>query len=318
MEQWTRDHVFGLCQRVAARLNRFGGSLRLRMSKALSLLAAAWLFGCGPQSIAAVSCEDGPCAQSGAAGGGGAGTGAGAGANSGSGGAGASAVGAGGPIHRYSFNPSADGVEVVDSVRGLNGVLVGAVYGDGEAAGTVLLAGKDSNQYVDLPNHLLDGLKDVTFEAWVIWAGGDAWQRIFDFGDDDTGVDGSRNGQPRSYAFLACIERPRFAFRAPPVKSAETLMTGSAPFPTGSLTQVAVVIDERAQRASLFVNGLETASIRFVGTLSDIYDVNNWLGRSQFLADPGFEGSFSEFRIYDRALSAAELAASFDAGPDAQ
>ena len=95
-------------------------------------------------------------------------------------------------------------------------------------------------------------------------------------------------------------------------------MTGTAPFPTGSLTHVAVVIDEAAQRAALFVNGLETATTRFVGTLSDVYDVNNWLGRSQFIADPGFEGSFSEFRIYDRALSAAELAASFEAGPDAQ
>ena len=97
--------------------------------------------------------------------------------------------------------------------EGWNGVLVGAVYGEGEAAGTVLLAGKDSNQYVDLPNHLLDGLKDVTLEAWVIWAGGGAWQRIFDFGEDETGVDGSRNGVPRSYIFLSFNPRPRFALR---------------------------------------------------------------------------------------------------------
>jgi hypothetical protein len=48
-----------------------------------------------------------------------------------------------------------------------------------------------------------------------------------------------------------------------------------------------------------------------------VYDVNNWLGRSQFLADPGFEGSFTEFRIYGSALSASEVAASFAAGPDA-
>jgi len=220
-------------------------------------------------------------------------------------------------IHRYSFDTSPDGIEVVDSVRGRNGALVGAAYGDGDAAGTVLLAGKDSNQYVDLPNHLLDGLKDVTFEAWVIWAGGGTWQRIFDFGEDETGVDGSRTGRPRSYVFLSCNPEPRFAFEQPPARSSEIVMTGATPFPTGTLTHVAVVINETGQVASLFVDGVETTSTRFLGTLSDVYDVNNWLGRSQYIADPGFEGSFSEFRIYGYALSATELAASFEAGPDA-
>jgi len=220
-------------------------------------------------------------------------------------------------VHRYSFDASPDGVEVVDSVRGWNGVLVGAVYGEGEAAGTVLLAGKDSNQYVDLPNHLLDGLKDATLEAWVIWAGGSAWQRIFDFGEDETGIDGSRNGVPRSYIFLSFNPRPRFAFARPRAPTSEILMTGVNAIAAGGLTHVAVVISETAQLATLFVDGLEAASMPFPASLSDVYDVNNWLGRSQFLADPGFEGSFTEFRIYDHALSASELSASFEAGPDA-
>jgi len=220
-------------------------------------------------------------------------------------------------LYRYSFDASADGIEVVDSVQGRNGTLMGAVYGDGDAAGTVLLAGKDSNQYVDLPNHLLAGLKDVTFEAWVTWAGGGAWQRIFDFGEDETGVDGSRNGAPRSYVFLSCNPRPRFAFEQPPSQSAEIVMTGASAFPTGKLAHVAVVISETEQRAWLFVDGAEAASTRFLGTLLDVYDVNNWLGRSQYLADPGFEGSFDEFRIYGRALTASEVAASFEAGPEA-
>jgi len=220
-------------------------------------------------------------------------------------------------LHRYSFDVSPDGVEVVDSVQGRNGALVGAVYGDGEAAGTVLLAGKDSNQYVDLPNHLLDGLQDATLEAWVIWAGGAAWQRVFDFGEDGSGVDGSRNGAPRSYVFFSCNPRPRFAFKQPPDQSSEIVMTGGAAVASGRLTQLAVTIDESAQLASLYVDGVEAASTRFAGKLSDVYDVNNWLGRSEYLADPGFEGSFTEFRIYGMALSASQLAASFAAGPDA-
>jgi hypothetical protein len=160
-------------------------------------------------------------------------------------------------------------------------------------------------------------LKDVTLEAWVNWAGGAEWQRIFDFGEDETGIDGSRNGSPRSYIFLSCNPRPRFAFEQPRAKSSEILMTGANPIPTGVLTQVAVVINETGQQATLFVDGVEAASMPFMATLADVYDVNNWLGRSQYLADPGFEGSFDEFRIYGKALLASELAASFKAGPNA-
>jgi hypothetical protein len=280
------------------------------------VLGVAILLGCGPQSVHAVSCEMEPCIP--AAGGMFNGGGSGGSPET----AGAPAAGTGGTaistlIHRYSFDASADGVEVVDSVLGRNGTLRGAKYGEGEAAGTVVLAGKDSNQYVDLPNHLLDGLSDVTFEAWVTWAGGDAWQRIFDFGEDETGVDGSRAGAPRSYVFLACIPRPRFAFEQPPAQSSEITMTGSTAFPKSTLTHTAVVINETEQRAALFVDGVEVASTPFSGSLSDVYDVNNWLGRSQYVADPGFEGSFSEFRIYRSALSASDVKASFEAGPDA-
>ena len=279
------------------------------------MLVAATLLGCAPQSISAVSCDGDRCGASGAGGRSGGSAG-----NAGGGepaAAGSWSIGAATLLHRYSFDMSPDGVDVVDSVQGRNGALVGAAYGDGDAAGTILLAGKDSNQYVDLPNHLMDGLKQATFEAWVIWAGGAAWQRLFDFGEDATGVDGSRNGVPRSYIFLSFNPRPRFAFKQPPEQNSEIVMTGGTAFPSGSLAHVAVVIDETEELASLYVDGLGAASTRFLGTLSDVYDVNNWLGRSAYLADPGFEGSISEFRIYGSALSATQVAESFAAGPDA-
>jgi hypothetical protein len=36
---------------------------------------------------------------------------------------------------------------------------------------------------------------------------------------------------------------------------------------------------------------------------------NNWIARSQFAVDPLFDGFIDDFRIYSRALSAAEIAA---------
>ena len=45
---------------------------------------------------------------------------------------------------------------------------------------------------------------------------------------------------------------------------------------------------------------------------------NNWLGRSQWVQDTHFmQGTYDEFRIYDVALSDADLAALEAAGPDA-
>src|SRR6187551_219311 len=71
--QRTRDHVFGLRQRVAAPLMPTHGTLCQRMPRFLSMLLAATSFACAPQRIDAVSCETGGCpeAAAGAASGGG-------------------------------------------------------------------------------------------------------------------------------------------------------------------------------------------------------------------------------------------------------
>jgi len=66
------------------------------------------------------------------------------------------------------------------------------------------------------------------------------------------------------------------------------------------------------------MNGAQVASgtLNSADHLASITDINNWLGRSQFSQDPEFGGSHDEFRIYNRALSPAQIQGSFDAGPD--
>jgi uncharacterized protein len=54
-----------------------------------------------------------------------------------------------------------------------------------------------------------------------------------------------------------------------------------------------------------------------VSSLSQLRDVNNWLGRSQFILDPEFAGTYYDFRIYSTALTQAQISASLAAGPDA-
>ncbi len=63
-------------------------------------------------------------------------------------------------------------------------------------------------------------------------------------------------------------------------------------------------------------NGALDGSVAGTDSLSQLTDVNNWLGRSQYLGDPDLRGTLYEFRIYNTALSQAAIQASFMAGTD--
>jgi hypothetical protein len=97
-----------------------------------------------------------------------------------------------------------------------------------------------------------------------------------------------------------------------------------AAVPTTVDTHLALVVDGVARIMTLYQNGavvqvgapytdLGTGSVNNLAGLSGLNDVNNWLGRSQFAPDPGFDGTISEFRIYSVARSAAQIMASFRA-----
>ena len=50
--------------------------------------------------------------------------------------------------------------------------------------------------------------------------------------------------------------------------------------------------------------------------ISQLNDVNNWLGRSNWTADANVQGTYDEFRLYDYALDKDEVLGNFEAGPD--
>jgi hypothetical protein len=74
------------------------------------------------------------------------------------------------------------------------------------------------------------------------------------------------------------------------------------------------VVDAKTQELILYSNGVEQGRTALTEPLAGIEDVNNWLGRSQFAADTRFGGSFLEFRIYDQALTRAQLVESVALG----
>jgi hypothetical protein len=231
-------------------------------------------------------------------------------------------------IHRYSFN--GDGIVALDSKGAAHGQVLGA-----ELAGTgsLTLSGAHSLEYVNLPNGIVSGLTDATFEAWLTWDGGPAWQRIFDFGNSNGGEDmavtspsgGTYGGT--SYLFLTTNAANdstrglpagiRVAYSRNGVGDEEVCYVTQA-FPSGVPTHVAVVVDAKAETIALYQDGKQVVECPLSRPLSRIDDVNNWLGRSNFTADAELGARYDEFRIYGAALTAEQLADSYKFGPDAE
>ena len=223
--------------------------------------------------------------------------------------------------HRYAFDGI--GLTVVDS----QGAEHGAVHGvELNGTGSLALRGGTSGDFVDLPNELISILPSATLEVWLTWHGGSPWQRIFDFGDDTTHEEGQRSGGA-SYLFLtprtpdgdadaplvlrAVIGRP-----TQPSGVQELRANATRALPSGVIAHVAVTVDTINGRFSVYIDGELEAGVDLTSDLSVINDINNWLGQSQFTADPNLSGTLHEFRIYGAALTAEQIRLSFQAGPD--
>ena len=217
-------------------------------------------------------------------------------------------------VHRYSFNGM--GTVATDSVGNADGMIVGATL---SGNGTVVFPGGTADDYVNLPNGIIRSLTNATVEIWLAWAGGAAWQRLFDFGNS-TGAEGTQGMASTSLYVTPQGGGPTVMFgafkRMDQTGPAETRALATQALAAGPLTQIALVIDDANNLMSLYSNGVLQGSIAFNDSLSLLNDVNNWVGRSQYMADPHLWATIHELRIYNIALSAAQLQLSFTGGTD--
>jgi hypothetical protein len=160
--------------------------------------------------------------------------------------------------------------------------------------GSQAIALNGTNAFVQLPATVAS-YKEMTIATWVYWNGVTSWQRIFDFGNDQT-----------QYMFLTpktSTGQMRFAIKN---GGAEQILNATA-LPYLKWTHVAVTLN--ASGAHLYVNGLLVTESNAV-TISpfDFKPILNYIGRSQFSTDPLFNGNIDDFRVYNYALSANEVA----------
>lgn len=219
-----------------------------------------------------------------------------------------------GLAHRYSF--SGEGADAVDSQGDADADVVGSVL---DGSGIVTLTTGGDPQYVSMPSGLVSVLSNVTFEIWFVWDGGAQWTRLIDFGTTVEGVVGEP-GTGDSFIMMSPngAPGPSYPYAAfnPPGTDAEVSCSGTGALATGVLHHVALSVDAQGDALTLYVDGMLACAKALPYELSVVDDVNCWLGRSQFDTDIGFAGAIDEFRIYDVALSASQVALSFQAGPD--
>ena len=224
-------------------------------------------------------------------------------------------------VHRYDFEGT--GTVVTDRVGTSHGsVKGGASVSQVDGKGAVVLAGGAAGSYVDLPNGVLSALTNATLEAWVTWGGGAAWQRIFDFGDSTNATPEDNPANGKSYLFLTPttdagatgVMRAVYSLTGGAV-AAETRLDASMAM-AQVLTHVALVVDSTGGKLILYMDGKSVGEQTYAGNLGSINDVNCWLGRSQYNADPEMTGTFHDFRIYKAALSPLQIATSFAGGAD--
>ena len=164
-------------------------------------------------------------------------------------------------------------------------------YADGKFSKAISLNG--TNAFIQLPSNLLNQ-SEITIATWVYWNGSTFWQRIFDFGNDQN-----------QYMFLTpCNNLGQLTFGIKNGGSEQLLKTSV--LPSGKWVHVAVTLSATGGR--MYVDGklaVESSAITIKPT--DFKPALNYIGRSQF-SDPLFNGRIDDFKIYNYALNADEIA----------
>ncbi|MFI8378311.1 LamG-like jellyroll fold domain-containing protein [Leeuwenhoekiella sp. NPDC079379] len=180
---------------------------------------------------------------------------------------------------------------ILDSSENLNHPAVaGNISFDSGQIDEQALVLNGSDTYLQLPPDVVN-FQEITIASWVYWGGGAAWQRIFDFGN---------NNQQFVYLtpFAASTGALRFGIND---GNGQQNLNATSPLPENEWAHVAVTLSPSGGK--LFVNGeLVDASTSVTKTPRDFKPILNYIGKSQS-PDALFNGRIDDFKIFNYTLT---------------
>ncbi|NLY43118.1 MAG: family 43 glycosylhydrolase [Clostridiaceae bacterium] len=208
----------------------------------------------------------------------------------------------------YKFDETA-GTTIVDSSgNGRNGILRNsnnASFVSGVVGNALKLNGGTNSGYVEIPNGIMAGLNNVTISSFINYSAAVTNQFFYGFGPDN-----------QRYIFVSPNHWSGGLAGAITTGSynAEARINYSDGLKIGEWTHVTLVVSGDTQEIILYINGVEVSRRGDVTIKpSDVHDPSKsyggYIGRSLYSGDPFFGGIVDDFRVYNRALSAAEVAA---------
>lgn len=149
----------------------------------------------------------------------------------------------------------------------------------------------------------------VTLAAWVYEASDVDWQRVFDFGSGYAGPQMFLT--PREDKDSKHLVRFVITLLGSSTASEQIIQSAQA-ISLNAWHHLAITLQSGAPyKGTLYVDGV-AAGTNAAMTLhpADIgFAIQSYIGKSQFPTDPYMTGNIDDFRVYRRALNAAEIAA---------
>lgn len=176
-------------------------------------------------------------------------------------------------------------------------------YGPGPSGAPFTAIDLDgSDDYVQLPNNIANS-EDITIATWVKWDGGGAWQRIFDFGNDTN-----------EYMFLTpASNENRMHFGITTSSDPGEYILETDPLPLGEWVHLTLTLG--GNTGILYVDGVPQVAGQILPDPTDFNPTNNFIGESQWVQDPFFNGSIADFQVFDYALHPSQVADLIDPLP---
>ncbi|WP_171682917.1 family 43 glycosylhydrolase [Paenibacillus planticolens] len=217
----------------------------------------------------------------------------------------------------YKFDEVSGSIAADSSGNGYNGAYVNTpAWGTGMSGGSFKMSGGASTSttapYVKIPNGVLNGTNNMTIASYVKWnssATVNQWLYALGINSNKYIFTSPYNGSGLLYSAITNYKGTSSNYGY----TTEEKLTASAGLTGNTWKHVALVIDSDNHTGTMYVDGIPVATNTNVTIKpSDLYDASKdysgYIGKSFYSADPYFAGEIDDFRIYDRALSADQVA----------